>query len=136
MLIGFEHIGVVVSDMTRSLDFYCGLLGLRLVLRKPTGNGQGEMAFIEADGGQLELVAPGNVVATPARRIGQDEAGIRHVTFAYDDISTMIDRLEQAGVGILERPRRAYASEVLDKVAFVLDPDGIVVELVERARKE
>ncbi|MGO7867386.1 VOC family protein, partial [Rhizobium ruizarguesonis] len=34
MLKSFEHVGMKVSDMDRTVDFYCGLLGLSLVLSK------------------------------------------------------------------------------------------------------
>lgn len=133
MLVGFEHIGVTVSDLERSLAFYRDLLGLKLVLRKGTASGLGEVAFLEAPGGQLELVMPEPGVSTPARRPEDREAGLRHITLAYDDIEAMMDKLADAGVTVLEEPRLAYNSEVLEKVAFVLDPDGIVVELAQRA---
>jgi glyoxylase I family protein len=45
----------------------------------------------------------------------------------------MIARLEAADVPILERPRPAHNTELIKHVAFVRDPDGIIVELIERA---
>ena len=45
MLIGFEHVGMTCGDLDRTIDFYCGLLGLTLALRKK--NDRGEMAFLE-----------------------------------------------------------------------------------------
>jgi glyoxylase I family protein len=130
MLLGFEHVGMTVSDMDRAVGFYCGLLGLRLVLRKSTAGG--ELAFFDAGGGMLEVAAP----VTPEGRfrdVPRNEPGLRHLTFAFDDVQGMIETLETAGVEIVERPRRAFNSEMLRCVAFVRDPDGILVELVERA---
>lgn len=134
MSIRFEHIGVTVSDMDRAVGFYCGLLGLKLALRKSTANGIGEMAFLDAGGGQLELVMPGVDTSTPAARPDPAIAGLRHITFAVPNLEETIERLEEAGISVIEQPRRAYASEMLEKVAFVLDPDGIVVELAQRAK--
>ena len=130
MLLGFEHVGMTVSDMNRSLDFYCGLLGLRLALRRTTAGG--ELAFLDAGGGMLEIAAPAHPVAR-FRDVPHTEAGMRHVTLAYDDVRGMIETLEAAGVEIVEQPRRAYNTEMISRVAFVRDPDGILVELIERA---
>mgnify|MGYP001249950802 CR=1 FL=1 len=130
MLIGFEHVGMTVSDMDRAIGFYCGLLGLRLAMRRTSAGG--ELAFLDAGGGMLEVSAPAHAVER-FRDVPNTEAGLRHLTLAFDDVDLMIETLEAAGVEIVERPRRAYNSEMLSKVAFVRDPDGILVELVERA---
>ena len=130
MLLGFEHVGMTVSNMDRAIEFYCGLLGLRLAFR--TSNAGGQMAFLDAGGGMLEIIAPEPETAR-FRDVPIEEAGLRHVTFAYDDVDAMIETLEKEGVEIVERPRRAYNTEMISRVAFVRDPDGILVELIERA---
>ena len=58
---------------------------------------------------------------------------MRHLTFAFDDVEAMIVKLQGAGIEILEAPRPAFHTEMIHRVAFVRDPDGIIVELVERA---
>jgi glyoxylase I family protein len=130
MLVGFEHAGLTAADLDRTIHFYCDLLGLRLVLRKrqPTG----ELAFLDAGGGMLEIFAPDQPVA-PACDVPPGEAGVRHLTFAVTTVDTMVARLEAAGVPVVERPRNAHNPEMIRRVAFVRDPDGIMVELVERA---
>ncbi|MGO7962308.1 VOC family protein [Rhizobium ruizarguesonis] len=130
MLKSFEHIGMTVSDMDRTVDFYCGLLGLSLVLRKTMGM---QVAFLDAGGGMLEVFAPPGG-ASRAVDVPEDTAGIRHVTFHFDNVDEAFARLEQAGVEIKERPRLAVHSEMLNKIAFVRDPDGIIVELAERSQ--
>ncbi|WP_018902734.1 VOC family protein [Rhizobium sp. 2MFCol3.1] len=130
MLKSFEHVGMTVSNMDRAIRFYCELLGLTLHLRKKTDDGA-ELAFLDAGGGMLEIVAPANG-AKPAMDVPDDTAGLRHLTFLYEDVDHTFARLEMAGVDIKERPRFAYNPEVLQKVAFVRDPDGILIELAQR----
>jgi glyoxylase I family protein len=130
MLIGFEHVGTTSGNLDRTIAFYCDLIGLRLVLRKPQASG--ELAFLDAGGGMLEVFAPAASIA-PSRDIPTGEAGMRHLTFAVTDVDAMIARLEAADVPILERPRPAHNTELIKRVAFVRDPDGIIVELIERA---
>ncbi|MDC7746111.1 VOC family protein [Rhizobium binxianense] len=132
MLKSFEHIGMTVSDMDRAIDFYCGLLGLSLVLRKTMANGM-QVAFLDAGGGMLEVFAPPGG-ASRAVDVPEDTAGMRHLTFHFDNVDETFGRLEQAGVEIKEGPRLAVHSEMLNKIAFIRDPDGIVVELAERSQ--
>jgi glyoxylase I family protein len=130
MLQGFEHVGMTSGDLDRTIWFYCELLGLRLHLRKPQPSG--EVAFLDAGGGMLEIFAPVASIER-SRDIPPHEAGMRHMTFAFSDIDRVVQRLEDEGIEILERPRLAHNQDMFKRVAFCRDPDGIIVELAERA---
>jgi len=130
MLLGFEHVGMTSGNLDRTIGFYCDLLGLKLVLRKL--HTQGELAFLDTGSGMLEVFAPDADVAR-SRDVPPHEAGMRHMTLAYDDVDAIIAKLEEAGVDVVERPRDAINQQFLKRLAFVRDPDGILVELVQRA---
>ncbi|EJL52645.1 lactoylglutathione lyase-like lyase [Rhizobium sp. CF122] len=130
MIKSFEHVGMVTADMDRSLAFYRDLLGLRLHLRKTMANGT-EVAFLDSGGGMLEIFAPPGG-ATPALDLPPATSGVLHITFLVESVDESFAKLEAEGVEIKERPRPAVNSEVLDRVAFLRDPDGIIVELAER----
>ena len=130
MLKSFEHVGMTVSDMDRTVDFYCSLLGLRLHLRKKQPDGS-DLVFLDAGGGMLEIVAPSGGAARAAD-VPDGTAGMRHLTFLFDSVDETFAKLEDAGVEVKERPRLAFNSEVLHKIAFLRDPDGIIIELAER----
>jgi glyoxylase I family protein len=130
MAISFEHVGMTAANLDRTVAFYCDLLGLTLALRRK--NERGEMAFLDTGTGMLEIACPAADVAR-SRDVPPHEAGMRHLTFSVDSVDALIEKLEAAGVEVLERPRDAYYTEMLKRVAFVRDPDGIIVELVERA---
>ncbi|MBB4166566.1 VOC family protein [Rhizobium sp. BK538] len=130
MIKSFEHVGMVTADMDRSLAFYRDLLGLRLHLRKTMANGT-EVAFLDTGGGMLEIFAPPGG-ATPALDLPRATSGVLHITFLVESVDESFAKLEAEGVEIKERPRPAVNSEVLDRVAFLRDPDGIIVELAER----
>jgi glyoxylase I family protein len=129
-LLGLEHVGMTCSDLDRTMAFYCGLLGLRLALRKTSPNS--EVIFLDTGAGMLEIACPSADVSR-SRDVPPHEAGIRHVTFASDNVDAMVARLNAAGVEAIEGPRPAFFNEMLKRVAFVRDPDGILVELIERA---
>ncbi|MBU1176741.1 MAG: VOC family protein [Alphaproteobacteria bacterium] len=131
MLKGFEHVGMAVGDLDASIAFYCDLLGLRLLLRKRAPDGGAELAFLDAGGGQLELAAPAGGL-TAAKDLPAGRAGVRHITFCFDDIDAIYRRLMAAGVTPVEPPRDAHTREMLARTCFVRDPDGVIVELIER----
>ncbi|ARO26334.1 glyoxalase/bleomycin resistance protein/dioxygenase family protein (plasmid) [Rhizobium sp. TAL182] len=120
MLKSFEHVGMTVSDMDRSVDFYCGLVGLRLHLRKRMADGA-EIAFLDAGGGMLEIFAPAGGAAR-AVDVPEGTAGLRHLTFLFDDVEETFTRLQKTGVEVKERPRLAINAEVLHKVASCAIP--------------
>jgi glyoxylase I family protein len=130
-LIGFEHVGMTSRDAERTIAFYCDLLGLRLALRKSQPSG--ELLFLDAGGGMLEIMIPAAAGLDRSRDVLPTEAGMRHLTFAFSDVDAMLAKLEAAGVDVVERPRDAHNREMVKRVAFVRDPDGIIVELIERA---
>ncbi|MEO5805262.1 VOC family protein [Devosia sp.] len=129
MLLGFEHIGMTSRNLDRTIGFYCDLLGLKLVLRKQ--GDVGDTAFLDSGSGMLEIF--GRTERTGiSRDVPHYEAGVRHITFAFDDIDVLFEKLVAAGIEPVEKPRPARYTEMFRRVAFVRDPDGILVELVER----
>ncbi len=131
MLKHFEHVGMATGDLEACLHFYVDLMGLKLVLRKSSPGGRGEVVFLDAGGAMLEIVAPGGTVE-PARTVPNGEAGLRHLTFTVENVDEAFAELTAAGVEPVEAPRDAINREMLARVAFVRDPDGIIVELAQR----
>ncbi len=129
-LLGLEHVGMTCRDLDQTMAFYCGLLGLKLALRKTSPGG--EVIFLDTGAGMLEIACPVADISR-SRDVPPHEAGMRHITFAFDDVDAMIAKLNAAGVEAIEGPRPAFFNELLRRVAFVRDPDGVIVELIERA---
>jgi glyoxylase I family protein len=129
----FEHAGIAVSDLDRTLHFYVDLLGMRLIKRKQNVRGPGEVAFVDCGRGEmLELMQPGEPMTGPVRKLPNNEVGVRHLTFLFDNIDETYAKLMAAGVTSVEKPRDAFNTEILARVAFVLDPDGLIIELAQR----
>jgi catechol 2,3-dioxygenase-like lactoylglutathione lyase family enzyme len=137
-----DHVGIVVDDLAAATEFFLAL-GLELqsegavegrwVDRVVGLDGvQAEIAMLQTpDGhGRVELAkfhsppAQGDDRPAPANALG-----IRHVTFAVDDIDAVLAALRARGaelVGELERYEDRY------RLCYVRGPEGIIVELAER----
>jgi len=112
------HAGLIVSDLNRALDFYQGVLGLRLAPRPDLGF---PGAFLELDGGQIHLMC----LPDPCDGHDRPEHGgrDRHLALAVSDIGDIRRRLHEAGIPFTDsRSGRA--------ALFCRDPDGNALEFV------
>lgn len=152
MIRGIDHINIVVSDLERSVRFYCDVLGFRKTadvllegewVERFVGlrGVKGKVAFVEPpDGGVrlelLEYVAPTGVALPENSRVNTQ--GLRHVAFRVEDITAMTARLRAAGVTLFSDPVRVPAGVVKfaageKTLVYFLDPDGVILELAEYA---
>ena len=118
--------GIVVSNITKSLDFYQGLLGLEKTEELPTPFGTlHRLHFGKSD---IKLIDPKQV--PPAGAIGlEKQLGIRYMTFVINDISAICAELKDKGVEFTI-PETEFRPGV--RIAMIKDPDGNIVELVQR----
>jgi catechol 2,3-dioxygenase-like lactoylglutathione lyase family enzyme len=136
-----DHVGIVVDDLPAAIEFF---VELGLVVR---GEGsvegdwvdriiglqgaQAEMAMLRApDGaGAVELVkfhSPPHQGDNPPEPA--NAPGIRHISFAVEDLDSAVDGLRARGtelVGEVVRYRDSY------RLCYVRGPAGIIVELAE-----
>src|SRR5579864_1426678 len=117
----YLHTMVRVSDLDKSLDFYCNKLGLRELRRKDDQKGRYTLVFLAAPGddeAQVELTHNWDPEAyTGGRNFG-------HLAYAVDDIYGLCRRLMDGGVTINRPPRDG-------RMAFVRSPDNISIELLQ-----
>jgi lactoylglutathione lyase len=123
------HTMIRVRDLDRSLAFYTGHLGMKLLRRKEFPSGKFTLAFVgygdEADQAVIELTH--NWGRTEAYEIG---TGFGHLAVGVPDIYGACERLGRAGVPIPRPPGpMAHGGSV---IAFVEDPDGYKIELIQR----
>jgi len=120
-------IGIVVSDIKRSLAFYQDLLGLTKIGELPLPFGL--MHRLGFGDSFVKLVDPKKVPAGgPGGLMGQ--LGFRYLTFQISNIDEVCAACEAAGVSF-EIPKQELMPGVT--IAMVRDPDGNTVEFVQRA---
>src|SRR5262245_14715937 len=118
----YLHTMVRVSDLQRSLDFYCTLLGLNEIKRKVNEQGRYTLVFLAAPGdeqAQIELTYNWD----PETYTGGRNFG--HIAYAVDDLYGLCQRLMDGGVTLNRPPRDGH-------MAFVRSPDGISFELLQK----
>jgi len=118
----YLHTMVRVSDLEKSLDFYCNKLGLKELHRKASEQGRFTLVFLAAEGNedsQVELTYNWDPEDYDEGR------NFGHLAYAVENIYETCQKLLDQGVTINRPPRDGY-------MAFVRSPDNISVELLQK----
>ena len=123
------HTMIRVKDLDKSIDFYTALLGMKLLRRNDYPGGKFTLAFVgygdESTNAVIELTH--NWDQEEAYDLGN---GFGHVAIGVPDIYGTCEKLEAAGASIPRPPGPMMHGTTV--IAFVDDPDGYKIELIER----
>ncbi len=123
------HTMLRVFDLETSIDFYTRLLGMRLLRRTDYEGGRFTLAFVgygeEKDSAVIELTH--NWDQKEPYTIG---SGYGHIAIGVPDIYGTCEGLRAAGAKITREPGPMKHGSTL--IAFIEDPDGYKVELIQR----
>jgi lactoylglutathione lyase len=121
------HTMLRVGNLEKSLKFYCDVLGMKLLRQKDYPGGEFTLAFVgygdESDHTVLELTYNWG---TDHYNLG-DAYG--HIAIGVDDIYQTCDRIKQLGGKVTREPGPMKHGSTV--IAFVEDPDGYKVELIQ-----
>jgi lactoylglutathione lyase len=121
------HTMLRVGDLERSLAFYTGPLGMKLLRRTDFPGGRFTLAFVgygdESDHTVLELTHNWD---TKSYDLG---AGYGHIALGVPDVYATCASLREQGVKITREPGPMKHGTTV--IAFIEDPDGYKVELIQ-----
>jgi len=126
------HTMLRVSDLQKSISFYTDLLGMRLLRRKDYPDGRFTLAFLgygdESESTALELTHNWD---TSSYDLGN---AYGHIAIEVDDVYETCDVIKTKGGQVVrEAGPMKHGTTVL---AFVKDPDGYMIELLDRSRND
>jgi lactoylglutathione lyase len=122
------HTMLRVGDLERSLNFYTGVLGMRLLRRKDYPEGKFTLAFVsyqeEVDGAAIELTHNWGVETYD---IG---TGFGHIALEVDDAYAACTDIKSRGGKVTREAGPMKGGTTV--IAFVEDPDGYKIELIQK----
>jgi lactoylglutathione lyase len=124
-----DHTAFRVSDLDAAIRFYTESLGLRLLFRSVNHKEQEAYAFLELEGGNLELLQTLNA-AFPRPEI--EPPYCPHLALETDDMAKVQDMISQKGIEVVKGPLEIPGQE---KWLYISDPDNNVVEYIEWTSK-
>ena len=139
----FSHFGICVSDLGRSLRFYCQALGFEKAESHEIGHEFAALMdlpdvavtsqFIRRGPTAIELLA----FADPApfgdgRRRAVNQLGLTHLSFRVDDLAATAARIVELGGAVVESSRtKIDLGGATLQFVYCTDPDGVRVELMD-----
>ena len=123
----YLHTMIRISDVEKSLDFYCKGLGLIETRRMENEQGRFTLIFLAAPGdekAELELTYnwDGDELGDGSRNFG-------HLAYRVENIYQTCERLQDMGYTINRPPRDGH-------MAFVRSPDNISIEILQEGNLE
>jgi catechol 2,3-dioxygenase-like lactoylglutathione lyase family enzyme len=138
----FSHFGVCVSDLARSVRFYCDVLGFEKAESHAIGTEFARLMglpdvrvtsqFIRKGTTSIELLGftePSPFGDTSPRAINQ--LGLTHLSFRVNDVAAVAARVIELGGSILETSHTTIdLGGVPLEFLYCTDPDGVRIELM------
>ena len=117
----YLHTMVRISDIEKSLDFYCKKLGLVELKRIDNSKGKFSLIFLSAPGDSLAQV---ELTYNWEKEVYDSGRNFGHIAYKVENIYAICQKLKNEGV-IINRPPRD------GKMAFIRSPDNISIELLQ-----
>jgi catechol-2,3-dioxygenase len=136
-------LGVVVSDMEKSLDFYMNAIGMVKAytftigadFSKRSGLSNGDSAIVtvlklenSADANEWKLMTFKRKAMHPVQKFIQDDVGVQYITINVKALKPIIERLKQRNIPFLGSSPTPLNKNT--QLLFIQDPDGTFIELI------
>ncbi|MEM0119910.1 MAG: VOC family protein [Thermoprotei archaeon] len=118
------HTSITVKNMDESIRFYTEKLGLTLISRREIKQNNAEIAFLAASNTDHRIE-----LTWWRDKTGYTEGDqLDHIAFGVDDLDKTVEHMKQLGVEVAREPYTLGSS----RIAFIKDPNGIWLELIEQ----
>lgn len=121
------HTMIRVGDLQRSIDFYTKVLGMQLLRTSENEEYKYSLAFVgygdESSGAVIELTYNWGVTSY------EMGTAFGHIALGVDDVAATCEAIRQAGGNVTREAGPVKGGTTI--IAFVEDPDGYKIELIE-----
>lgn len=120
----FGHVAFKVADVERSIRWYDDVFGAKVIYRVAASGERPELMFLEFANGQCIELFPGgkNIMPSPPGPIGYI-----HFCLVLDNLEQALEHLAKMNI----KPERKFIGRAKQRIAFISDPDGNSIELME-----
>ena len=128
------HTMLRVGDLQRSIDFYTNMIGMDLLRTTERPDQKYTLAFVGFGGGNRNGEA--EIELTYNHGVSDYDLGTAygHIALGVDDVADTCERIRAAGGNVTREPGPVKGGTTV--IAFVEDPDGYKVELIETGSRE
>jgi methylmalonyl-CoA epimerase len=134
MIKTIDHVGIITSDLEKSVKFYTGVLGFSIATKMEMEEAGLSVVFVEKAGSKIELMeyrgrnAPRRSKGVEIAIGGHSIPINDHITFSVENIEDTVTGFKEKGVVFNLEPMELEGGM---KLASFKDPDGVLIELIE-----
>jgi lactoylglutathione lyase len=121
------HTMIYVSDVDRALAFYCGRLGMSVQADRSAAPGRRSVFIGYGPERETNLL---EICTDPDPDIQDRAKAFGHLAVQVADVAQACETLARAGVPVTREARKAQSGAL---IAFIEDPDGYRIELIQPA---
>ncbi len=123
------HTMLHVSDMDRTLAFYCDVLGMTVQLARENPETGHRNAFLGY--GPYDTTTQVEFVAYGVGKAYDKGDAYGHIALGVEDIAAFCETVRAAGGEVSREPKLLGSGS---RIAFIKDPDGYEIEVIQQAR--
>jgi methylmalonyl-CoA epimerase len=134
MILGLDHIGVVVKDLKKAIGLLENL-SLTVGERETIDHLKVAVAFFQVNGNRIELISPLTEHHELTEHMKEHGEGLHHIAFKVKDMNESVENLKKRGIRISQgRPKgKGHGGK---EIAFLNEEDtcGILIELCQEKK--
>ncbi|MDA4128415.1 MAG: VOC family protein [Thaumarchaeota archaeon] len=123
----FVYVGIRVTDMAKSIDFYTKVLGMKMVGKSRIEATKGDVVTLAYDEQEFSLELNHYDNDSPFNTRYLVGEGLDHLAFGVKDLDQAVADAKRAGYPVVQQLKTASS-----RWLYVQDPDGIWIELFDR----
>ena len=126
-----EHIGIAVTNSTKSNDLFERLLGTKVYKQETVESEKVDTYFYDVETAKLELLAATEEGSVIEKYISKRGEGIHHLAFEVNDLPSEVDRLKKEGFEFINESPKSGADNKLICFLHPKSTNGVLVELCQ-----
>lgn len=131
MELPLDHVAIAVPSITAALPLFELLSGSSGSPIERVEAQKVDVAFVGSGDGRIELLQPASSDSTVQKFLDKRGSGLHHIAYRVPDIRSMLARLKEEGIRLIDESPREGAGGHLVAFLHPSSTHGVLVELVE-----
>jgi methylmalonyl-CoA/ethylmalonyl-CoA epimerase len=128
-----EHIGIAVSNLQESIDYYENVLGLKCYAVEEVKDQKVKTAFFQVGDTKIELLESTDPEGPIGKFVEKKGPGMHHMAFAVADTNQALKDVEEKGIRLIDKVSRQGAEGLRIGFLHPKSTGGVLTELCSKS---
>ena len=131
-----EHIGIAVSNLQESIDYYENVLGLKCYAVEEVKDQKVKTAFFQVGDTKIELLESTDPEGPIGKFVEKKGPGMHHMAFAVADTNQALKDVEEKGIRLIDKVSRQGAEGLRIGFLHPKSTGGVLTELCSKSAEK